>query len=68
MVATYLLNDLDWERVEASDISDIAYDACIEARSNGGRFGAPTGLQQQPPQLKGAMCIPTGVLSQRPAR
>lgn len=32
IVATYLLNDLDWEKVEAADISDIAYDACVAAR------------------------------------
>lgn len=32
LVSTYLLNDLEWERVKASDISDIAYDACIQAR------------------------------------
>lgn len=33
MVSTYLLNDLEWEPVEASVISDIAYDACIKARA-----------------------------------
>jgi hypothetical protein len=35
LVSTYLLNDLEWEKVEAKDISDIAYDACVEARRAG---------------------------------
>lgn len=35
LVSTYLLNDLEWEKVAATDISDIAYDACVEARRAG---------------------------------